>query len=129
MKKENLERMSEAEIIQYAEALGIPKKAIKAANNKAEFVWNRWNQEVTVSAVGLDLKIPAKLLRDKDLINALANPNLTDDQADKIIMRLLGETQYNALIDACTDDEGVVDVVAMGVAFGRILSSHELKNL
>lgn len=129
MKKENLERMSDDEIIQYAKALGIPNKAIKSAKNKADFVWKRWNQEVTISTVGLEFSIPAKLLRDKDLINTLANPNLTDDQADKVILRLLGETQYNALIDACTDEEGVTDVVAMGIAFGKILSSPKLKNL
>ena len=129
MKKENLERMSDDEIIQYAKALGIPNKAIRSAKNKADFVWKRWNQEVTISTVGLEFSIPAKLLRDKDLIEALANPKLTDDQADKVILRLLGETQYSALVDACTDEEGITDVVAMGVAFGRILSSPKLKNL
>ncbi len=129
MKKENLERMSDEEITQYAKALGIPNKAIRSARNKADFVWKRWNQEVTISTLGIDFSIPAKLLRDKDLVNALASPNLTDDKADEIIMRLLGETQYNALVNACTDEEGVTDVVAMGVAFGRILSSPKLKNL
>ncbi len=128
MRKENLERMSDAEIVQYASALGIPKKAIKAAEDKAAFVWNRWNQEATVSALGIDFKIPAKLLRDKEIINTLSG-NLTDDAADEIILRLLGESQYKALVEACTDEEGVVDVVAMGVAFGRILNSRALKNL
>lgn len=129
MRKENLEAMSNKELEEYAHALGIPAKAVRQAKNKAEYIWHRWNQTVTVKTLGLELEIPAKLLRDKATIEALSNPLLNDTQADEIIQKLLGEKQYNELVKACTDEDGITDVVALGVAFARILSSEKLKNL
>ena len=41
---------------------------------------------------------------------------------------MLGDEQTAILVDACTDEDGTVDAVALGVAFVRLVTSEELKN-
>lgn len=128
MKKEYLLQLSDAELEDYAKALNIPLKALKAANNKAEFLNKRWEQAVTITVFDHEFVIYTKRLRDKRFSDLISKPNPSDLEFEQAIELLMGKEQINELYEICTDDDGTVDTAALAVAFTHILNSPELKN-
>lgn len=128
MKRENIERMSDEELEQYARLLGVILDAAHSRDEKISLVERKREKRVTVTALGIDFDITIRRVRDKRVSDLLARGNRTDEETDEAIRLLLGDGQYQTLLDAVTDDDGVVDVDAMGLAFVRIITADELKN-
>lgn len=128
MKRENIERMSDEELEQYARLLGVILDAAHTRDEKISLVERKREKRVTVTALGIDFDITIRRVRDKRVSDLLARGNRTDEETDEAIRLLLGDGQYQILLDAVTDDDGVVDVDAMGLAFVRIITADELKN-
>lgn len=128
MKRENIERMSDEELEQYARLLGVILDAAHTRDEKIFLVERRREKRVTVTTLGIDFDITIRRVRDKRVSDLLARGNRTDEETDEAIRLLLGDGQYQILLDAVTDDDGVVDVDAMGLAFVRIITADELKN-
>lgn len=128
MKRENIERMSDEELEQYARLLGVILDAAHSRDEKISLVERKREKRVTVTALGIDFDITIRRVRDKRVSDLLARGNRTDEETDEAISLLLGDGQYQTLLDAVTDDDGVVDVDAMGLAFVRIITADELKN-
>ena len=128
MNPEYLNRMSEAELDEYAKALGFTAKAAPDKSAKIDMITRRREKVVTVSALGIDFDIPVKRAHDKRVADLLTKPTRSDEEAEKAMQLLLGEEQFTELANACIEDDGTVDVEAMGYAYVRILTSDELKN-
>lgn len=128
MNPEYLNRMSEAELEEYAKALGFTTKAAKGKAAKVDLVTHRREKVATVRALGVDFEIPIKRAHDKRVADLLAKPDRTDAETEEAMCLLLGEEQLAELAQACTEEDGTVDVTAMGVAYVRILTSDALKN-
>jgi hypothetical protein len=67
-------------------------------------------------------------MHDKRVTDLLSRGDLTEAEADWLMTALLGEEQYQSLVERCTDDDGVVDIAAVGTAFATIIGSGDLKN-
>jgi hypothetical protein len=128
MRKEILEQMSDAEIVEYARALGISSKELKKANNKATFIYDRWEREVEISVFGETFKVKAKTVKDKRFVDIVTSKNPTDEQMMEALLVLLGEEQTQKLYELCTDEDGTVDISAVALGFVSIVNNSELKN-
>jgi hypothetical protein len=128
MRKEILEQMSDAEIVEYARALGISSKELKKANNKAAFIYDRWEREVEIPVFGEIFKVKAKTVKDKRFVDIVTSKNPTDEQMMEALLVLLGEEQTQKLYELCTDEDGTVDISAVALGFVSIVNNSELKN-
>lgn len=128
MNKEYLERMSASELNEYGKALGIEMAPAKTVKDKITLIETKRNKEAVISVMGLELTIPKKRANDKRIADLIAPP-MSDDQAELAMRLLLGDEQMNEVVTACTDEDGVVDNIALGVVFARAFTSPELKNL
>lgn len=126
MKKEILETMSEAELRAYASNLGIPAKALNAATDKAKFVESRWEKVVTVKVAGESFTIPTKVVKSKGFIDLMAKGE--DVATEQALELLIGADGMKKVTDMATDEDGTVDVIAMGTIYGLILNDRKLKN-
>jgi hypothetical protein len=128
MRKEILEQMTAEELKEYAIACGIKESVFNKSKDKAGYLHSRWEREVPVTVFGQEFKIKAKTLQDKRFIDLVGSPNPTDEQLAEALTLLLGEEQVTKLYDVCTDEDGTVDIVAVGQAFVHIANSPQLKN-
>lgn len=122
-------RMSAGELDEYARALGFSAAAARDAEGKARLIEERRSRTATVRALGLDLEVPVKRMRDKRVADLVRKARDGDDEAAVEAMSLvLGDDQMARVMAAATDEDGTVDANALGVAFARIVTSRELKN-
>lgn len=128
MRKEILEQMSDAELVDYARTLGIKAGDVHKAKDKVSLIFNRWEREEEITVYGETFKVKAKTLKDKKFVDLVAAPNATDEQMAEALLILLGEEQVKKLYELCTDEDGTVDINAVGIAFAQIVSSPQLKN-
>lgn len=128
MKRETLERMSEPEIDEYAKVLGIELAPCKTLEEKIDMIERRRERGVIVTVLGIDLDIPIKRVHDKRVADIISNPRATDEDTYEAMALILGDAQMRKLVEACTDEDGVVDSHALGLAFVKILTSDQLKN-
>ena len=128
MNPEYMERMGASELDEYAKSCGINITRLKDKQLKINAINERRERIATVRALGIDFEIPIKRVHDKRLSDLLNNPNASDEDMTHAMVLLLGQEQFDELVSACTEDDGTVDVNAMGVAYVRIISSDNLKN-
>ena len=128
MNNEYLARMSAKELDEYGATLGIVMKSAKSKSDKLELIGQKRERCATVRALGIDFEIPIKRAHDKRVNDLLSKDGRTDTEAEEAMRLLLGDEQLNELVCACTDEDGSIDVDAMGLAYVKILSSDELKN-
>lgn len=128
MNPEYLERMSANELNEYGKALGIEMSAAKTVEEKVNLIEGKRNKDAVIPVLGLELSIPKKRASDRRVTDILAK-DMTDQNAEKAMTILLGEEQMNEVVKACTDEDGTVDNIAMGVVFAKVFTSPELKNL
>lgn len=128
MNPDYLARMSAKQLDNYGNELGLDMSKAKSIDAKVELIESKRNAEVSISVIGLELKIPKKRIADRRLGRLLSH-QLTDDQAEAALVLLLGDEQFAELVKACTDEDGTVDTTAMGMVFVEVLGSDELKNL
>lgn len=127
MNKETLARMSEAELDEYGKLLGIAMKAAKDAESKAALIERRRAKVAKVRVLGLDLEIPVKRLSDKRVTDLLGADS-TDETQVEAMRLILGNEQFDKVVAACTEDDGTIDIYAMGLCFSKIITNQKLKN-
>lgn len=128
MKGEFLNKMSDAELSDYASALGIELAPASTREDKVTLIENRRERVVTVTLLGIPFKVPMKAAHDQRVETLLQRRDRTDEDTFEAMRLMLGDDQTKALIDACTDEDGTIDAAALGVAFVRLITSEELKN-
>lgn len=128
MRREVLEQSSETELEEYARSHGIELAPCKTVEEKIDMILRRRERKTTLTIYGLDLDIPIKSVYDKRVNDILSNPRTTDQEMYVAMEMMLGQAQLQKLIDICTDEDGTVDSHALGLAFGKIVKSDELKN-
>lgn len=128
MNRECMERMSAGELDEYAKSCGIEVSHARDKKDKLRIISERRERVAAVRALGIDFEIPVKRVHDKRLTDLLGKQDMTDEDMTEAMVMMLGREQFDELVSACTDDDGTVDVNAMGVAYVRIVTSSELKN-
>lgn len=127
MNREHLERMSEGELNDYAKALGLEAEGAPDAAAKIRLIESKRERIVIISVIGMDFEIPVKRAHDQRIAD-LVMSNGGDAAVAEALKLMLGDKQFDQLIKACTDDDGTIDVEAIGLAYVKIFSSEELKN-
>ena len=127
MRHEVLMEMSLDDLDRYAKACGIDVTGEKTRERKVEVIEGRRGRTVDVNVLGLIVTVPKRRLHDQRVAD-LMRGTLTDEDAATVMTLLLGEEQYDAVIDRCTDEDGTVDVEAIGMAFVSLVGDPELKN-
>jgi hypothetical protein len=120
--------MSDAELERYARACNIDISGIATKEQRVATIEERRERVEEVNILGATLAIPIKRLHDKRLSDLMARGVNSDADAALAATLLLGEEQYAELIERCTDEDGVVDVEAIGCAFVTLFTNDELKN-
>lgn len=128
MKRDYLEAMSDAEISEYARVLGVVLAPATSREEMVRLIEGKRERHVTVELLGMPFDVPLKAASDQRVSDLLEKPGRTDAETYEAMRLMLGDTQMATLIDACTDEDGTVDAVALGVAFVRLITSDELKN-
>ncbi|MBQ9058521.1 MAG: hypothetical protein IJ125_05005 [Atopobiaceae bacterium] len=129
MKHEYLMEMSESELANYAQACGIDISKAKGHAAKVELIESARERTAELSTIGMKLVIPIKNLHDKRVSDMLSALDISNNADVELAMRaILGDAQFEALVKHCTEDDGYVDIDALGTAIHAVLSSQELKN-
>lgn len=128
MKPEILNKMSDAEINEYAASLGIELAPASNREDKVLLIESRRERSVTVTLLGIPFKVPIKAAYDQRVETLLTKRDRTDEDTFEAMRLMLGEAQTAVLVNACTDIDGTIDAAALGVAFVRLITSEELKN-
>lgn len=128
MRHEALLGMTPDEIDRYAGVLGIDLGNAETKREKIAIIEGRRERVADVRVLGMTLAVPIRNLHDARVAEALRVRPLTDEMASRVMTLVLGEEQYDALIEHCTDDDGVIDADAVGLAFVLLFEDPELKN-
>lgn len=120
--------LSAAELDEYASALGVDTTKLRGQKAKLRLIEERRERVATIPVLGLDLRVPVKRLHDKRLTDRIRKPRHTDEETEEIMRDLLGQEQFDSVVERCTDEDGTVDVDAMALAYVKVLTSGELKN-
>lgn len=127
MKREQMLKMSKTDLDDYAKAINLDISGKKTIEKKVDAILERKERTAEIDVLGITLLIPIKRARDKRVTDILAK-TLTDESVSKLLMLLLGKDQMDALTEAATDDDGLIDVDALGLATAKIITSPDLKN-
>lgn len=128
MKREVLMSMSKTELDEYARVLGIDASGKKTVAAKVELIEKRRGRTAEIDALGLTLTIPVKRMHDKRVTDLEGKRPMSDEDATRLLALILGDEQMEKLVERATDEDGVVDVDALGLAMARVLASSDLKN-
>lgn len=128
MRHEVMMEMSLEQLDRYGARCGIDVTGMKTKAQKVELIEKRRGRIADVEALGATWHVPVRAAHDKRVNDLLARGNLTDAEADWLMGALFGEEQYQAIIERCTDDDGIVDTEAVGLALMCAIESPELKN-
>lgn len=127
MNKEAMARMSAEELDEYGRLLGIEMKPARTVAQKVALIAAKRERTATVTALGMQFEVPMKALTDKRVTDVLSSQSRTDEDVYRTLGVLLGE-RMDALMEACTDEDGAIDSGALALAFVKIVTSDELKN-
>lgn len=128
MRHEVLMEMSIEQIDQYAKVCGIDVTGKRTKEAKIALIEERRARVADIDVLGMTIAVPVRAMHDKLVVDLLNGGDLDDEQAARLLVALVGEDQYETLLDRCTDEDGVVDVEAVCLAFATIVRSPELKN-
>lgn len=128
MRHEVLMAMSKKELDQYAEILGLNVSGEKSIAKKVSVIEKAREKTASVEALGLTLTIPIKRMRDKRVTDLANKRPITDEGGEELLRLVLGDEQFEMLVDHATDEDGSIDTDAMGFALVKIITSEELKN-
>lgn len=126
MNSDYMAKMSAEEMDELARFMGVSVVAAKSAESKARMIEERRSRVARVGVLGIEFEIPMKRVRDKRVSDLLDEK--TDAATEEAVRLLVGDGKFDELVAACTDDDGTVDVDAMGYAIAKIVCSDELKN-
>ncbi len=128
MNSETMRGMSAEELEGYANSMGFTLKACKDKDDKIALISRKRSRAVEVCVLGLDLSIEVRRYRNSKFADAINAEGRTSADLMEAFRGLLGDSQFEALLMACAEDDGEVDEDALAYAFARILKSDELKN-
>lgn len=128
MKTEYMLQMSPKEVDDYAKLIGVDVTDLKTKKAKVERIQSARQRTADISVLGMEIHVPIRIFHDKRLSDRLRGQTLDDEGYEQLVADIIGREQSDALVERCTDDDGLVDVDALGVAMTRILYSTELKN-
>lgn len=127
MKKEYLLKMSDDELAGYLKVLGIPSKSAKTREAKIELIERRRAKTETIDVLGIPIEVSVKKLHDRRILDAF-DAAKTDADMEAVVRQIIGDEQMDALAVAATDEDGTVDVDAMGYAVAAIVTNKKVKN-
>lgn len=128
MNREQMLRMSPAELDGYARAMGFSVRGAKTAEQKAALIEERRGRVAEVTLLGVTVAVPIKRLHDKRVTDLLAKGDRTDEETERVARMIVGDEQWEAVVAAATEDDGTVDNDALGYAIVALLTSRDLKN-
>lgn len=128
MRHDVMMEMSLEQLDQYGRACGIDVTGKRTKAQKVALIEERRGRVAEIDALGMTLSVPVRAMHDKRVTDLLDRGDLTEAEADQLMTMLLGDEQYGRLVERCTDEDGVVDVNAIGLAFATVVRSDELKN-
>lgn len=129
MRHEVMMEMSLSELDLYAQACGIDVTGTPTKEGKVALIEERQGRVAEIHMFGLTLAVPVKRLHDKRVSDLFEDGRLHSDKDAATVMTLiLGKEQYEKVIERCTDEDGIVDVEAIGRAFMTLVGDVELKN-
>lgn len=128
MKKELLLKLEPEELDEYAKTLGIDTAKAKGGKAKVELIERRRERVAEISALGITVTVPVRRMHDKRITDRLNGRRLSDSQLEKLMRDLLGDEQMDAVIEHVTEEDGTVDVDALGLIIAKIVRSDDLKN-
>lgn len=127
MRREVMLAMSGEELDRYASLIGANVSGMETVAEKVSAIEAKREATHEVALLGAVFSIPARNIRDKRFQDA-ARLIGSDAEAELAARLALGDDQFDALVDRATDEDGVVDVDALGMAVAGILNNPELKN-
>lgn len=127
MKKEVLLSMGAEELDKYGSIIGVNVSDMPEVSDKVSAIMSARERTHEVRLLGALFHIPVRNIRDKRFQDALSN-GFTDASVELAARLALGDEQWEKLVDRVTDNDGVVDVDALGMAIAQIISNPELKN-
>lgn len=119
--------MTAAELDEYGAIIGENVSGMVSLAEKISAIESRRERTHEISLLGAVFVIPARNIRDKRFQDAVTDFRVGPN-AEIAAHLALGDEQWERLVDRATDEDGVVDVDALGMAVARILSNPELKN-
>lgn len=128
MKHEAMMDMSKTDLDEYGKALGIDVTGKKTVAAKVEAIEEQRGRTAEIDILGITVTIPIKRFHDKRVSDIYAKSPMTDDDANALFVMILGEKQAAKVAEQATDEDGTVDVDAMGYALAKLLTSEQLKN-
>lgn len=128
MNREQMLRMSPAELDGYARVMGFSVRGAKTVEQKAEMIEGRRGHVADVTVLGVPLSVPVKRLRDKRVTDLLARDDRTDADTERMMRLVLGDEGWDAIVAAATEEDGTVDTDALVYAISAVMTSRELKN-
>lgn len=127
MKREALESMSAAELDAYAKLLGVSVRGAKGAEQKRRVIESRRGRSARMAVLGVDIEVPIRRAHDKRVSDLLSGGRTDEDMVEAFRL-LVGDEQFAAVEEACTEDDGLVDVEAFAFAVASVLGNGDLKN-
>lgn len=113
----------------YARVLGIDTTGKGTREEKVTAIEDARQRTADVDVLGVTVTVPIRRAHDRSVAGVLAKGRrITDKDAEKVMRAVLGDGQYGMVVDAATDDDGVVDNDALGFAFWQLFGSEQLKN-
>ena len=94
---------------------------------KIELIERRRAKTETIDVLGIPIEVSVKKLRDRRVLDAYQAAT-TDAQMEAVARQIIGDEQMDALAVAATDEDGTVDVDALGYAIATILTNKKVKN-
>lgn len=128
MKHSVILKLTDEQLSEYAQTLGIDISGIESKDEKVKEIESRRDRKAVINILGLRVTVPMKRLHDKRILDKYAGAVQTNTELESFIRDLIGDKQVDAILKACTDDDGTVDADAYLMALRAINSSDELKN-
>lgn len=123
-----MQKMSAEELEAYAKQMGFTLKAYTDKADKIDFIQRKRSRTVAIDVLGLELSVSVKRARSSKFNDVVYSKDHTNAEIIDAFRALLGDSQFDALLRACADDDGEVDEDALAYAFVTIIKSDELKN-
>ena len=121
--------MSASELDRYAKACGIDTGGTKSIKAKVALIEESRERTVDIAVCGMTVTVPMRNLHDKRIGDRIERGALNDNaEAERLMIDLCGQDQWEAIIERCTEDDGVVDIDALGLIIASVVTSGKLKN-
>lgn len=128
MRTDVLNSLTDEELEAYARSMGLTLRAFAGKADKVDFIQRRRGRAVDLTVFGVGLSVEVRRFRSTNFSDVMENAKRTPEELYGAFRGLLGDEQFDALMGACTDEDGEVDGDAVAVAFTRLLTCEELKN-